>query len=148
MLMSGLWRFPPYVVQIVERIGGGPVFEGRKLRWAIIVCDREYNLLFTSWLKRKPTPKQVQAFTFYTDVVGMDASDQRRRYWLYDDSCSPKNVPIGRLIPTVYERCHGSSACITSIGAANLSETTTSHWIFGNVAPDVKPNFHKSIGAI
>ena len=90
MMMSALWRFLPYVVHIVERPTGGPKFEGQKLKWAIIVCDREYSLLFTSWLKRKPSPAQIRAFAYDTGNAGMDSSTQLPTCWLYDDGCSPR----------------------------------------------------------
>ncbi len=83
--MSELRVFLPYAVRIVKRPDLAPVRSGRTLEWGIIVCDREYNLLFTSWLLRKPTNEQVAAFA----VDLHEWTEDGVQVWLYDDATAP-----------------------------------------------------------
>ena len=90
MHMSELRRFMPYVVEIGQPPCTAPVHPaGRRLRWAIVVCDREYNLLFATWLARKPTRNQVQAFSRNAGSGAVNWSDEGGRNWLYHDGCIP-----------------------------------------------------------
>ncbi len=90
MHMSELRRFMPYVVEIGQPPCAAPVYPaGRQLRWAIVVCDREYNLLFATWLARKPTRSQVEALSHNAGARTVNWGDQGGRNWLYHDGCIP-----------------------------------------------------------
>ena len=59
----------------------------RELRWSVVVVDRHYDLLFASWMERKPTMAQLRLIAFY----GLEHWDQEAggMLHLYDDSCVP-----------------------------------------------------------
>ena len=85
--MFDLRRFLPYVVTISKRTANAPSYRGKRLQWAIVVCDREYNLLFASWLERKPTGTQVAAFA--SRDVRTKWGDEGGTNYLYTDASTP-----------------------------------------------------------
>lgn len=93
MMMSKLRRFLPYVVLVVKHpsIAPAPTDHRGRIQWGIVVCDREYNLLFASWLKRKLTTQQVSAFAL--DLHAWDDKDGGH-VWLYDDSSVPDTSDV------------------------------------------------------
>ena len=89
--MQQLRRFLPYAVTITceekplqLRHSFG---QSRRLRWSIVVVDREYDLLFASWLHRKPTSRQILSISLH----GLRGWDEQKggMIHLYDDGCVP-----------------------------------------------------------
>lgn len=92
MYMSELRRFLPYSVWIGKPPCQGPIYPSstrRPLQWAILVCDRRYNLLFASWLERKPRRSQIAAFACNAGGKVVNWDDNGGRNWLYHDGCIP-----------------------------------------------------------
>ena len=82
--MSEIRKFLPFVVTIA-RESKPLLWEGRQLRWSIVVCDREYDLLFASWLRRKPTNAQISRVA--SELQGREwQSGQDVAFYLYHDT--------------------------------------------------------------
>ena len=101
MYMSELRRFLPYVVEIGRPPCDAPAYPpGRRLHWAAVVCDRRYNLLFATWLERKPTRGQVAAFACNAGMEGVNWGDDGA-----GTGCTTTGVSQQQAQPTGEVRC-------------------------------------------
>ena len=82
-------KYLPYMVNIEKRDDIRRRSRLRSVNWAMVVCDRGYNLIYATWLPKRPTEKQVAAFTSNCDNVVHWDPDRGGRNWLYSDACIP-----------------------------------------------------------
>ena len=88
-------KFLPYHVKI-ER-SANPLYTleqfSRRLQWIIGVHDRQYNVIFATWLERKPTKAQIAKISVHGDE---DAAwnNEGVQCWLYNDGCIPDSSAV------------------------------------------------------
>ena len=83
MYVTHFREYLPYVVIIENRTDIPRRRRPLKITWSLVVCDRGYNLIYASWLEKRPTLSQISAIACNsTGEVHWDP-DHGGRNWLY-----------------------------------------------------------------
>ena len=90
--MSYIRQFLPYNVKIERSANSLDRLSGRS-QWLIGIHDRQYNVIFATWLQRKPTKAQMAGISVHGDEDDVWSNDGIQ-FWLYNDSCIPDSSAV------------------------------------------------------
>ena len=89
MFVTRFREYLPYLVVIENRKDIPRRNRPANFTWSLVVCDRGYNLIYATWLEKKPTLNQISAIACNSDGEVHWDSDKGGRNWLYCGGHAP-----------------------------------------------------------